>query len=45
MLPVGFFTGQEKRVFEHANRVHPIYFEYPYEKVEESPWNCLKAGR
>ncbi len=35
MLPVGFFTGQEKRVFEHANRVHPIYFEYPYEKVED----------
>ncbi|HWY20446.1 MAG TPA: hypothetical protein VNX26_04450, partial [Candidatus Acidoferrum sp.] len=25
----------EKRIFEHANRVHPIYFEYPYEKVDD----------
>src|SRR5205807_5663477 len=35
MLPVGFFTAYEKRVFEHANRVHPIYFEYPYEKIDD----------
>jgi hypothetical protein len=35
MLPVGFFTAHERRVFEHANRVHPIYFEYPYEKVDD----------
>ena len=35
MLPVGFFSAYEKRVFEHANRVHPIYFEYPYEKVDD----------
>jgi len=35
MLPVGFFTAHEKRIFEHANRVHPIYFEYPYEKIDD----------
>ena len=35
MLPVGFFTAGEKRVFEHANRVHPIYFEYPHQKVDD----------
>jgi len=35
MLPVGFFTAPEKRVFENANRVHPIYFEYPYEKLDD----------
>jgi hypothetical protein len=35
MLPVGFFTVHEKRVFEHTARVHPIYFEYPYEKVDD----------
>ena len=35
MLPVGFFTAHEKRIFEHANRVHPIYFEYPYEKLDD----------
>ncbi|HKI00103.1 MAG TPA: DUF3857 domain-containing protein [Candidatus Sulfotelmatobacter sp.] len=35
MLPVGFFTAHEKRIFQHANRVHPIYFEYPYEKLDD----------
>jgi transglutaminase-like putative cysteine protease len=35
ILPVGFFSAHEKRVFEHANRVHPIYFEYPYEMVDD----------
>ena len=34
-LPVGFFTAHEKHVFEHANRVYPIYFEYPYEKIDD----------
>jgi len=27
IVPVGIFTANEKRIFEHANRVHPIYFE------------------
>ena len=35
LLPVGFFSAYEKRIFEHAERVHPIYFEYPYEKVDD----------
>ena len=35
MLPVGIFTASEKRVFEHAQRVHPIYFEYPFEKIDD----------
>lgn len=35
LLPVGFFSAQEKNIFEHANRVHPIYFEYPYEKIDD----------
>ncbi len=30
LLPAAIFTAGEKGVFEHANRVHPIYFEYPY---------------
>jgi transglutaminase-like putative cysteine protease len=33
-LPVGFFSAHEKHIFEHANRVQPIYFEYPYEKID-----------
>jgi hypothetical protein len=35
LLPVGFFTVHEKQIFEHASRVHPIYFEYPYQKVDD----------
>jgi Domain of Unknown Function with PDB structure (DUF3857) len=35
LLPVGFFTVQEKNIFEHADRVHPIYFQYPYQKVDD----------
>lgn len=35
LLPVGFFSADEKHIFEHADRIHPIYFEYPYQKVDD----------
>lgn len=35
MLPAGIFTASEKHLFEHASRVHPIYFEYPLEKIDD----------
>ena len=35
LLPVGFFSAHEKGIFEHTNRVHPIYFEYPYERIDD----------
>jgi Domain of Unknown Function with PDB structure (DUF3857) len=35
VIPAAIFTGGEKGLFEHANRVHPIYFEYPYEKTDD----------
>ena len=35
ILPAGIFSGGEKRLFEHANRIHPIYFEYPFTKLDE----------
>ncbi len=35
VLPVGLFAANEKRIFEHANRVHPIYFQYPFEKADD----------
>jgi len=35
MLPVGLFAADEKAVFSHADRVHPIYFEYPIEKDDD----------
>ena len=35
LVSVGVFSGSEKRLFDHANREHPIYFEYPFEKVDD----------
>jgi hypothetical protein len=35
ILPVGLFSAGEKRIFDHANRVHPIYLHYPFEKDDE----------
>ena len=35
LLPVGIFSATEKNVFEHEQRVHPIYFEFPSEKVDD----------
>jgi transglutaminase-like putative cysteine protease len=35
LLPVGIFSAPEKHVFEHTTRVHPLYFEYPYSKVDD----------
>ena len=51
MIPAGVFTAVEKHVFEHANRVHPVYFEYPYEKVDDvtielpSDWQVSSVPR
>ena len=35
LLPVGIFSAPEKHLFDHADRVHPIYFEFPFEKVDD----------
>jgi hypothetical protein len=35
LMPVGLFGGTEKRLFDHANRVHPIYFEFPFQKMDD----------
>jgi hypothetical protein len=35
LFPAGIFVEQEKHIFEHANRVYPIYFEYPHEKLDD----------
>lgn len=29
LFPTGLFGAGEKHVFEHANRAHPIYFQFP----------------
>jgi hypothetical protein len=35
LLPVGLFSAPEKHLFEHSDRVHPIYFHYPFQKVDD----------
>jgi hypothetical protein len=35
LVPVGLFSAPEKHAFEHANRVHAIYFSYPSAKFDE----------
>ena len=35
VMPAAIFTAAEKNTFEHANRIHPIYFDYPYEKADD----------
>jgi hypothetical protein len=43
LLPVGFFSSSEKQVFEHEQRVHPIYFKFPSQK-EDDVTLTLPAG-
>jgi hypothetical protein len=35
LLPVGLFSASEKHLFDHASRVHPIYVEFPCQKVDD----------
>jgi hypothetical protein len=35
LVPVGLFSAREKHLFDHAERVHPIYFEYPYAESDD----------
>jgi Domain of Unknown Function with PDB structure (DUF3857) len=35
LMPVGIFSATEKRVFDHTERIHPIYFEFPFEKLDD----------
>jgi hypothetical protein len=32
---VGLFSSSEKHLFDHANRTHPVYFEFPSGKVDD----------
>jgi hypothetical protein len=34
-LPASLFSANEKHMFEHANRVYPVYFEYPEKKIDD----------
>lgn len=35
LMPVGIFSGGEKHMFEHASRVYPVYFAFPYRKEDD----------
>jgi len=35
MMPVGVFSASEKRVFDHADRVQPVYYPYFYMKEDD----------
>ena len=35
VISVGLFTAAEKRIFENENRIYPVYFEYPFEKLDD----------
>lgn len=35
LLPVGIFGAPEKHIYEHTNRVHPLYYHYMSQKVDD----------
>jgi len=35
LVPVGLFSASEKHLFEHANRVHPVYFQFFSQKTDD----------
>jgi hypothetical protein len=35
LFPVGLFSAPEKHLFDHANRVHPIYFSFPFQRSDD----------
>ena len=35
LFPVGLFSSNEKSLFDHASRVHPVYFHYPFRKIDD----------
>ncbi|MDR3674491.1 MAG: DUF3857 domain-containing protein [Acidobacteriota bacterium] len=35
IVPVGLFSAREKHLFDHADRVHPIYVDYPYMEADD----------
>jgi hypothetical protein len=35
LVPVGLFSATEKHLFDHANRVHAIYFQFRFQKLDD----------
>jgi hypothetical protein len=35
LMPVGLFSATEKHLFDHAERVQPIYFTFPFQRSDD----------
>jgi hypothetical protein len=35
LMPVGIFSATEKQIFDHTERIHPIYFAFPFERADD----------
>lgn len=35
LMPIALFTGRWRHAFEHATRIHPIYFSFPFEYADD----------
>lgn len=35
LLPASIFSAEEKHLFEHSDRIHAVYFEYPFKKIDD----------
>jgi len=44
LMKIGLFAGAEAHMFEHAARVQPLYFSFPYQHADEVTIT-LPAGR
>ena len=34
LMPVGLFGGRQRGTFEHATRIHPLYFNFPHQSAD-----------
>ena len=44
LVPVGLFSATEKHLFDHVERVHPIYFQFPFQKADDVTVQLPPAG-
>jgi Domain of Unknown Function with PDB structure (DUF3857) len=35
LFSLGLFGAPEKHLFDHSDRVHPIYFDFPFQRVDD----------
>ena len=35
LLPASLFSGNEKHMFEHSDRIYAIYFRYPFKRIDD----------